>query len=72
MNFRLRSEFSVILMSLRPDAPYADRLEEDGKVLIYEGHDIPARKGGLNPKMVDQPACTPKGTPTQNGLYSMY
>jgi len=69
MNFRLRGGFSVLLMSLRPDAPYLDRFEEDGKVLIYEGHDIPAKKGGLDPKMVDQPACTPKGTSTQNGLF---
>jgi len=35
MNFRLKGGFSVILMSLRPGAPYADRIEEDGRVLIY-------------------------------------
>jgi hypothetical protein len=28
MNFRLHGEVSVILMSLRPDAPYADRVED--------------------------------------------
>lgn len=41
MNFRLRGRHSVILMSRRPNAPYADRIEEDGTVLIYEGHDVP-------------------------------
>lgn len=55
MNFRLKGGFTVILMSIRPGAPYADRIEEEGKILIYEGHDIPSRKGDPNPKMVDQP-----------------
>jgi hypothetical protein len=35
MNFHLHGEFSVILMSLRKGAPYADRVEDDGRVLIY-------------------------------------
>ncbi len=41
MNFRLHGGFSVILMSLRPGAPYADRVDDSGRVLIYEGHDTP-------------------------------
>jgi hypothetical protein len=41
MNFRLRGGLSVILMSIRAGAPYADRIEENGRVLIYEGHDAP-------------------------------
>ena len=45
MNFRLKGGLSVILMSLRINAPYADRVEEAGKVLIYEGHDVPKYKG---------------------------
>ena len=44
MNFRLHGKLSVILMSLRASAPYADRVEENGRVLIYEGHDIPRYK----------------------------
>ena len=40
MNFRMRASTSVILMSLRPGAPYADSIEDDGKILIYEGHDL--------------------------------
>lgn len=69
MNFRLKGSFTVILMSIRPGAPYADRVEEEGKILIYEGHDIPSRKGGPNPKMVDQPKENPSGNLTQNGLF---
>lgn len=69
MNFRLRGGFSVILMSLRHGAPYADRIEEDGRVLIYEGHDIPQRTGGPEPKRVDQKKYNPGGTLTQNGLF---
>lgn len=69
MNFQLGNSYSVILMSLRPNAPYADRIEDDGKVLIYEGHDIPNRKGGLNPKTADQSKYNPSGSLTQNGLF---
>jgi hypothetical protein len=45
MNFRLKGGLSVILMSLRKNAPYADRVEENGKILVYEGHDVPKYKG---------------------------
>jgi hypothetical protein len=69
MNFRLRGKLSVILMSLRQGAPYADRVEENGKVLIYEGHDIPRIAEGPNPKTVDQAICNPDGSLTQNGLF---
>jgi len=69
MNFRLRSGFSVVLMSLRRGAPYADRIEEDGRVLVYEGHDEPRTDGGPDPKTLDQPVRTPGGRLTQNGLF---
>jgi hypothetical protein len=69
MNFRLGGRTSVILMSLRVGAPYADRIEEGGRVLIYEGHDLPRTKIGLNPKEIDQPEHSPAGTLTQNGLF---
>ena len=69
MNFRLRGRLSVILMSLRQGAPYADRIEENGRILIYEGHDIPLFKDGPKPKMVDQPEINPGGTLTQNGFF---
>jgi hypothetical protein len=50
MNFRLRGTESVILMSLRPGAPYADQVEAEGRVLMYEGHDVARTVGGPHPK----------------------
>lgn len=44
MNFHLRPRCSVILMSRRPNAPYRDTIEEEGRVIIYEGHDYHAVK----------------------------
>ncbi len=70
MNFRLNGRHSVILMSLRPDAPYADRIEDDGLVLVYEGHDMARRKGAPHPKLVDQPEFLPSGKPTENGKFA--
>ena len=70
MNFRLNGRHSVILMSLRPDAPYADRIEDDGLVLVYEGHDMARRKGASHPKLVDQPEFLPSGKPTENGKFA--
>ncbi len=69
MNYHLRGGVSVILMSLRPGAPYADRIEDNGRFLIYEGHDLPRRRGNLDPKMLDQPMTNPNRTLTQNGLF---
>jgi hypothetical protein len=69
MNFRLCDDSSIILMSLRRGAPYADRIEEGGRVLIYEGHDLAQTQNGPNPKRVDQPEFYPGGGPTQNGLF---
>jgi hypothetical protein len=69
MNYKLRNGFSVILMSLRKGAPYADRIEEKGSVLIYEGHDAQKINTDVNPKQVDQPMVNPSGTLTQNGLF---
>lgn len=70
MNFRLRSGYSVILMSVRRGAPYADRVEDEGRVLIYEGHDVPRTPGGPDPKRLDQPDRTSNGLLTQNGLFT--
>jgi len=67
MNFKLRGGHTVVLMSQREGAPYADRVEEDGRVLIYEGHDI--GRGGPGPKTVDQPETKSKERPTQNALF---
>jgi hypothetical protein len=70
MNFRLRDAESIILMSLRPGAPYADQVQDDGRVLVYEGHDVARTLNGPHPKRVDQPERNPGGSLTQNGLFA--
>ena len=69
MNFALGGNHSVILMSVRPNAPYRDRLDENGTILIYEGHDHPKVSSCPNPKLVDQPERLPSGKLTQNGKF---
>jgi len=69
VNFRLKGHHSVILMSVRPNAPYCDEVQENGSVLIYEGHDEPRRRGVSNPKSVDQPEYQPSGVLTENGKF---
>jgi hypothetical protein len=69
MNFGLGESHSVILMSVQPNAPYHDRIEDDGETLIYEGHDINRTRSGPNPKRVDQPDKFSSGTPTENGKF---
>jgi HNH endonuclease len=66
MNFDFGRGYSVILMSVRRNAPYRDQLQDDGATLIYEGHDAPRSEGLPDPKTVDQPEFTPAGSPTQN------
>lgn len=69
MNFGLGGNHSVILMSLRPGAPYRDRLEDGGTTLIYEGHDQPRSKWYPDPKLLDQLERIPSGNLTENGKF---
>jgi hypothetical protein len=69
MNFGLARNHSVILMSVRSGAPYADRFEDDGSTIVYEGHDTPRSLEPQNPKSVDQPEFSSVGTPTENGKF---
>jgi hypothetical protein len=69
MNFHLRPHRSVILMSRRRNAPYRDQITEEGRVLIYEGHDVSKSKDYPSPKLIDQPRNTPTHRLTQNGLF---
>jgi len=69
MHFHLRPGLSVLLMSRRTNAPYKDRVEENGRVLIYEGHDAVRKHGAQDPKSVDQPRNTPNGKLTENGQF---
>jgi hypothetical protein len=69
MNYHLCGDVSVILMSLRPNAPYSDRIEEEGRILVYEGHDVPKTQDTPIPKIVDQLMYNPGGSLSQNGLF---
>ena len=69
MNFRLHGQHSVILMSTRKGAPYADRVEDDGRVLIYEGHNVNKTAECRLPELVDQPEVTKTGRLTENGKF---
>ena len=69
MNYRLGGDYSVVLMSIRPNAPYRDRIEDDGMTLIYEGHDVSRSLDNPDPKALDQPEFTLSGALTQNGLF---
>lgn len=42
----LSQTHSVILMSRRPDAPFTDELQDEGKTLIYEGQNQPSKIHG--------------------------
>ena len=68
MNFRVKPNYSIILMSVRKGAPYRDRWHEDSQLLEYEGHDEPKREG-VDPKKVDQSIQYPGGKPTENGKF---
>ena len=69
MNYKTNNSYSIILMSQRKNAPYEDEVLENGRVLIYEGHDIPKTKDVDDPKKYDQPMHSISGALTQNGLF---
>ena len=69
MNFRLNPSHSVILMSQRSNAPYLDRIHNDGITIEYEGHDVSRKSHSHNPKAEDQLESLPSGKLTQNGLF---
>lgn len=69
MNFHLNNSYSVILMSQRTNAPYKDKIYDDGVTIEYEGHDISKKSYTHNPKYEDQPDKLPSGKLTQNGLF---
>jgi len=68
MNFQIKPEYSIFLMSVRKNAPYADEWDEKTGTLIYEGHDA-FSNWVKDPKEADQPLSTPNGTLTENGKF---
>lgn len=69
MNFRLNPHYTVILMSQRANAPYKDKIHEDGVTIEYEGHDISRKASYHDPKSEDQSDKLPSGRLTQNGQF---
>jgi len=69
MNFCAHSDHSILLMSLRLNAPYQDRVEDSGLTLIYEGHDVARNASISDPKAIDQPELLPSGALTENGKF---
>lgn len=68
MNFRMNPAYSVILMSQRSNAPYSDKIHEDGVTIEYEGHDV-AKNYSENSKETDQQDKLQSGKLTQNGYF---
>jgi hypothetical protein len=68
MNFQIKPEYSIFLISVRKNAPYADEWDKTTNTLVYEGHDVPSNLA-KEPKEVNQPLTTPKGTLTENGKF---
>ncbi len=79
MNFQVRSGaagYSIILMSLRKNAPYQDQWHDEDSdhplagLLEYKGHDLPNYAGSTdNPKHIGQPMTLPSGRLTDNGKF---
>lgn len=67
MNFGVKGNYSIVLMSTAKNAPYVDEVFDDG-VIEYEGHDAP-KSQHYDKKLVDQPAFTKTGRPTENGKF---
>ncbi len=70
MNFRMCPAYSVILMSQRTNAPYKDKIYEDGVTIEYEGHNAPKTSPAHDVKSEDQPEVLALGRLTQNGLFA--
>lgn len=68
MNFRVKPNYSIVLMSVRKGSRYNDRWHEDTGLLEYEGHDEP-RRYDVNPKQTDQPMHNASGSLTENGRF---
>ena len=72
MNYNIQGKaYHIILMSVRPNAPYADEWIEEENTIIYEGHDVQKNYNytDLPCDQVDQPMNTPSGGLTENGKF---
>jgi hypothetical protein len=69
MNYRTEGR-SVVLMRQGRGAKYADRVIQDGRVLLYQGHNVPRSERLSHPERVGQQLTLPSGKPTENGRFS--
>lgn len=71
MNFGLGGHYSVLLTTRRALAlPYADDFSPGDRRVVYRGHDAPRRlEATADPALLDQPAATATGRPTQNARF---
>lgn len=58
MNFKTRFGYSILLMSVRRNAPYADQLDANTGLIVYEGHDV-------------QRNSSPQPSRSSSGYYNM-
>lgn len=68
MNFQRGRKNAVFLMNRSRKALYSDVIADEGRVLIYQGHDV-RKEPGVDPRLMDQPLANPDGTPTDNGKF---
>jgi hypothetical protein len=69
MHYRRGPGYSVVLMCSKRSAPYQDRHEGAGRMLVYQGHDAPRSFNLRDPKSADQPEYTSSGRLTENGKF---
>ena len=70
MNYHTGNDnVSVLLMSTANNAPYEDEVQDEGKTIIYEGHDIRKDLVEGSAKNYDQPLTLPSGALTANGKF---
>lgn len=69
MSFRSNPSYSIFLMSQRLNAPYVDKVYNDGVTIEYEGHNVRKNDTLNSPKEEDQPDFFPSGQLTQNGKF---
>lgn len=71
MNFHLNGKnYSVVLMSMKSNAPYVDKILDDGITIEYEGHDEPKTASAPNPKIINQSLQTRLGKLNENGKFA--
>ena len=61
MNFKTKNKnYSIVLMSVRENSPYDDKISDDGKTIDYVGHNLNKKYcKGKDPYTFDQPLFYP-------------